>query len=61
MSDQTTMKTNTGTLDRLRNHGKCGDSLDSVLNKVLDKIDNRLQDVEEKVADLEEEDSEEEK
>jgi len=39
MSSQTTMKTNTHTLDRLRNHGKCGDSLDTVLNKLLDEID----------------------
>ncbi len=53
MSNQTTMKTNTGTLDRLRNHGKCGDSLDNVLNKLLDKIEDKLEDVTERVEDLE--------
>jgi len=57
---QTTMKTNTGTLDRLRNHGKCGESLDNVLNKLLDKIDDKLADVEERVTDLEEESEEKE-
>ena len=37
---QSTMKTTRETLSRLRNHGKCGDSLDNVLNKVLDKIED---------------------
>jgi len=53
MSDQTTMKTNTGTLDRLRNHGKCGDSLDTVLNKVLNKIEEKIEDLEERVSGVE--------
>jgi len=34
------MKTTRESLDRLRNHGKMGDSFDHVLNKVLDKIEN---------------------
>lgn len=59
MSDQTTMKTNTGTLDRLRTHGKCGDSLDNVLNKLLDKIEEKLEDVEERISDLEDDKEEE--
>ena len=55
MESQTTMKTNTGTLDRLREHGKCGDSLDNVLNKLLDKIDE----VADRVDDLEDDTDEE--
>jgi len=51
---QTTMKTQTSTLDRLRSHGKCGDSLDTVLNKVLNRIEDKLKDLEDKVADMEE-------
>ncbi len=51
---QTTMKTNTGTLDRLRNHGKCGDSLDNVLNKVLDSIEDKIEDLSERVSNVEE-------
>lgn len=39
MSSQTTMKTTRESLHRLKKHGKCGDSLDNVLNKVLDKIE----------------------
>lgn len=54
MSSQTTMKTNTGTLNRLRNHGKCGDSLDNVLNQVLDKIEEKIEDLSERVSDVEE-------
>ena len=51
--EQTTMKTTRESLDRLRNHGKCGDSLDNVLNKLLDKIEDKLEDVTERVEDLE--------
>ncbi|MCH8916365.1 MAG: hypothetical protein IIA82_11090 [Thaumarchaeota archaeon] len=51
---QTTMKTNTGTLNRLRNHGKCGDSLDNVLNKVLDSIEDKIEDLSERVSNVEE-------
>ncbi len=53
------MKTNQETLNRLRNHGKCGDSLDNVLNKLLDKIEDKIEDVAERVTDLEDEQGEE--
>ena len=59
MSNQSTMKTTRETLSRLRNHGKCGDSLDDVLNKVLDTIDDKLKDVTERVDKLEEDFDEE--
>ena len=50
---KTTMKTTSESLDRLRTHGKCGDSLDNVLNKLLDKIEDKIEDVTERVEDLE--------
>jgi len=39
MSQRTTMKTTRESLDRLKKHGKMGDSWDTVLNKVLDRVD----------------------
>jgi len=41
---KTTMKTTSESLDRLRSHGKMGDSLDGVLNKVLDKLEEEDED-----------------
>jgi hypothetical protein len=43
------MKTNTGTLDKLRNHGKCGEILDNVLHRVLDRFDE----LEERISGIE--------
>jgi len=56
MSIATTMKTNTDTLGRLRTHGQCGDSLDHVLNKLLDQIEdiNEKTEIQEGVIDDEE-------
>ncbi len=50
---KTTMKTTSESLDRLRTHGKMGDSLDGVLNKVLDKIEGKLEDLTDRVEDVE--------
>ncbi len=54
------MKTNRETLDRLRNHGKCGDSLDNVLNKLLDKIEDKIEDLTDRVDNVEADINEEE-
>ena len=61
----TTQKLDKETLERLRDHGKMGDSFNRVLNKLLDKIDileEKLedQDEEEQQEDEEQEDEEEE-
>ena len=36
----TTQKLDVETLERLRDHGKMGDSFNGVLNRLLDKIDD---------------------
>ena len=36
----TTQRLECTTLDRIREHGKLGDSFDSVLVKMLDKVEN---------------------
>jgi len=44
---KTTQKLEEETLERLRDHGKMGDSFNGVLNRLLDKIDDlesRLED-----------------
>ena len=56
----TTQKLEKSTLERVRNHGKMGDSFDSALSKVLDLLDQKLEDVTESVADLEDDIGEEE-
>ena len=47
----TTQKLDVETLERLRDHGKMGDSFNRVLNRLLDKIDI----LEEKLAEEDEE------
>jgi len=47
----TTQKLDKETLERLRDHGKMGDSFNGVLNRLLDKIDI----LEEKLEDQDEE------
>ena len=37
---KTTQKLEETTLERLRDHGKMGDSFNGVLNRLLDKIDD---------------------
>jgi len=44
---KTTQKLESDTLERLRDHGKMGDSFNGVLNRLLDKID----DLEDKLED----------
>ncbi len=36
---QTTMKTTKETLERLKDHGKMGDSFEKVLNRLLDEVE----------------------
>lgn len=51
----TTQRLEEETLDRVRDHGKMGDSFNLVLNKVLDEIDDlhdRLDDQEEDINEL---------
>ena len=36
---QTTMKTTKETLERLKDHGKMGDSFEKVVNRLLDEAD----------------------
>jgi len=38
---QTTMKLSKETLQRIRDHGRMGDTLESVVNQVLDKVENK--------------------
>ncbi len=52
----TTQRLEEGTLDRIRDHGKMGESFNLVLNKVLDEIDDlhdRLDDQEVAINELE--------
>jgi len=54
----TTQKLDKETLERLRDHGKMGDSFNRVLNRLLDKIDIlevKLEDQDEEQEDEEEE------
>jgi len=51
----TTQKLDVETLERLRDHGKMGDSFNRVLNRLLDKIDI----LEEKLAEEDEEEEQE--
>ena len=56
----TTQKLDKETLERLRDHGKMGDSFNRVLNRLLDKIDvleEKLEDQDSEGQDLEDEDS----
>lgn len=51
----TTQRLEEETLDRVRDHGKMGESFNLVLNKVLDEIDDlkdRLDDQEEDINEL---------
>ena len=51
----TTQRLEEETLDRIRNHGKMGESFNLVLNKVLDEIDDlkdRLDDQEKDINEL---------
>lgn len=41
MADPTTQKVYCKTLERVQKHGKMGDSFDDVLNKILDKLENK--------------------
>ena len=57
----TTQRLEEGTLDRIRDHGKMGESFNLVLNKVLDEIDDlhdRLDDQEEAIDKLVDEENE---
>jgi len=38
---QTTMKLSKETVQRIRDHGRMGDTLESVVNQVLDKVDDK--------------------
>ena len=38
---QTTMKLSKETVERIRDHGRMGDTLESVVNQVLDKVDDK--------------------
>jgi len=38
---QTTMKLSKVTVERIRDHGRMGDTLESVVNQVLDKVENK--------------------
>jgi len=51
---KTTQKLDEDTLERVRDHGKMGDSFNGVLNRLLDKID----DLEDKLEDQQETDDE---
>jgi len=43
----TTQKIRKDTLERLREHGKMGDSFDSVVNRLLDEVDDDFKDEDE--------------
>ncbi len=49
---KTTQKLDEETLERLRDHGKMGDSFNGVLNRLLDKIDNIEDQLEEQQEDI---------
>ena len=58
----TTQRLDEETLERLRDHGKMGDSFNRVLNRLLDKIDdleNELDDQRDKISDQPENDDDE--
>jgi len=38
---QTTMKLSKETVQRIRDHGRMGDTLESVVNQVLDKVEDK--------------------
>jgi len=50
---KTTQKLEEETLERLRDHGKMGDSFNGVLNRLLDKIDDLETQLEEQQQDEE--------
>jgi len=50
---KTTQKLEEETLERLRDHGKMGDSFNGVLNRLLDKIDDLETRLEEQSQDEE--------
>ena len=39
MSDESTIKLKKSTIGRIRKYGKMGDTFDSALNKIMDRID----------------------
>lgn len=41
MTDSTTQKLKTKTLERVQKYGKMGDTFDDVLNKILDMMEKR--------------------
>ena len=49
---KTTQKLDEKTLERLRDHGKMGDSFNGVLNRLLDKIDDIEDQLEEQREDI---------
>ncbi len=56
----TTQKLDKETLERLRDHGKMGDSFNGVLNRLLDKIDILEEKLEDEDEEEQQEDEEEE-
>jgi len=50
----TTQRLEEETLDRIRNHGKMGESFNVVLNKVLDQIDDLKERLDEHDEDINE-------
>ena len=44
---KTTQKLEEETLERLRDHGKMGDSFDSVVNRLLDEIESEDEEIDE--------------
>jgi len=44
---KTTQKLEEATLERLRDHGKMGDSFDSVVNRLLDEIESEDEEIDE--------------
>ena len=49
----TTQRLEEETLDRIRDHGKMGDSFNGVLNRLLDKIDDLEERLEEQRDEVE--------
>jgi len=54
----TTQKLDEETLERVRDHGKMGDSFNGVLNRLLDKIDDLEDKLEDQLESNDENDSE---
>lgn len=46
-----TMRVNDSTRDRIAKYGKWGQSLDTVLNNILDELDKKLSKADEKAVD----------